>query len=90
MDGTSAPNIGEARETVTTLVTFPTTTPHHGERWRMTINTDFLARWLKYCDHRNDTAHLYGETLAEATLDLLPAFIGRRDGAGSSDRPEQR
>ena len=41
----------------------------------MTINTDFLDRWLKYCDHRNDTAHLYGETLAEATLDLLPAFI---------------
>ena len=41
----------------------------------MTINTDFLDRWLEYRDHRNDTAHLYGETLAEATLDLLPAFI---------------
>ena len=36
---------------------------------------DAVERWLAYRDHRNDTAHHYGEDFAEATLALLPAFI---------------
>ena len=32
-------------------------------------------RWLVYRDHRDDTAHQYGEDFAEATLALLPEFI---------------
>ena len=39
------------------------------------MSTESCERWLEYCDHRNDTVHLYGEAFAEATLDLLPAFI---------------
>ena len=39
------------------------------------MSTESCERWLECCDHRNDTAHLYGEAFAEATLDLLPAFI---------------
>ena len=39
------------------------------------INTESCERWLSYRDHRNNTAHLYGEALAEATLKLLPEFI---------------
>ena len=31
--------------------------------------------WLRYRDHRNDTAHNYGEDFAEVTLKLLPAFV---------------
>ncbi len=32
-------------------------------------------RWLRYRDNRNDTAHDYGKDFAEATLQLLPAFV---------------
>lgn len=32
-------------------------------------------RWLTYRDTRNETAHDYGEILAESTLELLPGFI---------------
>ena len=39
------------------------------------IDTDAVERWLAYRDHRNDTAHEYGEEFAEATLKLLPAFV---------------
>ena len=39
------------------------------------IDTQACERWLRYRDNRNDTAHDYGETFAEATLKLLPAFL---------------
>ena len=39
------------------------------------IESDRVERWLLYRDHRNDTAHKYGEDFAEATLVLLPDFI---------------
>ncbi|MBF0177696.1 MAG: nucleotidyltransferase substrate binding protein [Magnetococcales bacterium] len=34
-----------------------------------------VERWFAYRDHRNDTAHEYGEGFAHATLKLLPDFI---------------
>ncbi len=40
------------------------------------ISPDAVERWLRYRDNRNDTAHDYGEDFAEATLKLLPDFIG--------------
>ena len=40
------------------------------------ISPDSVERWLRYRDNRNDTAHDYGENFAEATLKLLPNFIG--------------
>ncbi len=42
---------------------------------RSLISIEACERWLGYRDHRNNTAHLYGEALAEATLELLPGFI---------------
>lgn len=39
------------------------------------MDPEAVERWLHYRDHRNDTAHEYGEDFAEATLRLLPAFI---------------
>ncbi len=39
------------------------------------IDTQACERWLHYRDNRNDTAHDYGETFAETTLKLLPAFL---------------
>ena len=40
------------------------------------IEPDAAERWLGYRDNRNDTAHNYGEDFAEATLKLLPTFVG--------------
>ena len=42
---------------------------------RSLISIESCERWLSYRDHRNNTAHLYGEDLAEATIELLPDFI---------------
>ena len=39
------------------------------------MEPEAVERWLRYRDHRNDTAHNYGEDFAEATLKLLPAFV---------------
>ncbi len=39
------------------------------------LTPDAVERWLGYRDHRNDTAHDYGEDFAEATLALLAGFI---------------
>ena len=39
------------------------------------LEPEAVERWLRYRDHRNDTAHNYGEDFAEATLKLLPAFV---------------
>lgn len=39
------------------------------------ISTEACERWLEYRDHRNETAHLYGEEFAGTTLVLLPQFI---------------
>ena len=59
------------------------------------IDAEACERWLRYRDHRNDTAHDYGEAFAEATLKLLPDFlidaraladvIGAGDGAAEDD-----
>ncbi len=39
------------------------------------VSVEECERWLEYRDHRNNTAHLYGEAFAEATLKLLPEFV---------------
>ena len=39
------------------------------------ISVAACERWFAYREHRNDTAHEYGERFAEATLELLPGFI---------------
>lgn len=39
------------------------------------ITPEACERWLAYRDTRNETAHDYGEVLAETTLELLPAFV---------------
>lgn len=39
------------------------------------ISAAACERWFTYREHRNDTAHEYGERFAEATLELLPDFI---------------
>jgi len=39
------------------------------------ISAAACERWFAYREHRNDTAHEYGERFAEATLELLPDFI---------------
>ena len=39
------------------------------------ISVAACERWFAYREHRNDTAHEYGERFAEATLKLLPDFI---------------
>ena len=39
------------------------------------ISADVCERWLEYRDLRNDTAHDYGETYPEATLEVLPRFV---------------
>lgn len=40
------------------------------------MDCESVERWLRYRDNRNYTAHDYGENFAEATLKLLPDFIG--------------
>ncbi|MDE2773734.1 MAG: nucleotidyltransferase substrate binding protein [Gemmatimonadota bacterium] len=39
------------------------------------IEAEAAERWLSYRDNRNETAHDYGQDFADATLNLLPAFI---------------
>ena len=39
------------------------------------ISVASCERWIAYRDIRNDTAHRYGESFADRTLTLLPAFI---------------
>ena len=34
-----------------------------------------VERWLLYRDHRNQTAHEYGETYADDILKLIPQFL---------------
>ena len=38
------------------------------------MNAEELERWLKYRQHRNATAHDYGEKLADKTLKLLADY----------------
>ena len=40
------------------------------------MDCETVERWLRYRENRNPTAHDYGEKFAEATLKLLPDFIG--------------
>ena len=58
----------------------------HAARHDLTAS-DAVERWLGYRDHRNDTAHDYGEDFAEATLALLPVFID--DAKSLADMIEQ-
>ena len=55
------------------------------------ISVEGCERWLTYRDHRNDTAHQYGENFAEATLALLPAFIAdaRALAAAIAEEPDE-
>jgi nucleotidyltransferase substrate binding protein (TIGR01987 family) len=39
------------------------------------ISLEEAERWIAYRDNRNDTAHDYGASFADATLVLLPQFI---------------
>jgi nucleotidyltransferase substrate binding protein (TIGR01987 family) len=39
------------------------------------IELEETERWFLYRDSRNETAHEYGEDLAEKTMNLLPDFI---------------
>ena len=43
------------------------------------LSVESCERWFEYRDNRNNTAHDYGEGLAETTLRLLPSFV---DDAG--------
>lgn len=38
------------------------------------LNFEELERWLNYREHRNLTAHTYGEKLADQTIQVLNAF----------------
>ena len=40
------------------------------------LDCEAAERWLRYRDNRTDMAHNYDEDFAEATLKLLPEFIG--------------
>lgn len=51
------------------------------------MDCETVERWLRYRDNRNFTAHDYGEEFAEATLKLLPTFIG--DAKALADIIEQ-
>ena len=46
----------------------------HAARYGL-VSVEECERWLEYRDHRNNTAHLYGDAFAEATLKLLPRFV---------------
>ena len=39
------------------------------------LELDEVERWLQYRDNRNNTAHDYGEYLANETLTLISQFI---------------
>jgi nucleotidyltransferase substrate binding protein (TIGR01987 family) len=39
------------------------------------LNEEEVKRWFEYRDTRNQTAHNYGEKLANKTIDLVPQFI---------------
>ena len=39
------------------------------------LDLEATERWLAYRNSRNNTTHEYGENYADATLELLPAFI---------------
>ena len=39
------------------------------------ITLDEVERWLRYRDHRNQTAHEYGENYADKILLLIPQFL---------------
>jgi hypothetical protein len=39
------------------------------------LDTETVKRWFEYRDQRNDTAHTYGEALAEKVIDMLTQFI---------------
>ncbi len=50
------------------------------DAFRHAVKRDLISaaaceRWFTYREHRNDTAHEYGERFAETTLELLPSFI---------------
>ncbi len=46
----------------------------HAARFDL-LSLEAVERWIEYRDNRNSTAHDYGQSFAEATLRLLPAFV---------------
>ena len=46
----------------------------HANKYSL-ITDDEAARWMKYRDNRNNTAHDYGRAFAEETLGLIDAFL---------------
>ena len=46
----------------------------HGVKY-CPLACDSVERWLRHRDNRHDTAHNYGEDLAETTLKLLRTFV---------------
>ena len=46
----------------------------HAARHRL-ISRKQCERWLLYRDHRNNTAHRYGQGFEESTLPILPQFV---------------
>ena len=43
------------------------------------VTLDEVERWLEYRDHRNQTAHEYGENYADSILLLIPQFLADAD-----------
>ncbi|NJM43296.1 MAG: nucleotidyltransferase [Brachymonas sp.] len=39
------------------------------------MDLEAVERWLNYRDHRNQSAHEYGQSYADAILPLLPQFV---------------
>lgn len=39
------------------------------------VSVDACERWLIYRDNRNNTAHDYGVSFAEETMQLIPQFV---------------
>lgn len=54
-------------------LTFKNIFRHAGQHGLITIEE--VERWLNYRDNRNETAHDYGECLANNTLPLIQPFI---------------
>lgn len=46
----------------------------HANKYSL-ITDDEAARWMKYRDNRNNTAHDYGRAFAEETLGLMDKFL---------------
>lgn len=46
----------------------------HAHKYSL-LTEEETARWMKYRDNRNSTAHDYGEAFANETMDLIEDFL---------------